>query len=176
MRIHYTIHLTLFNVHSSLYIHYIQYTYSAAIRSYIQNMFCIYKTITEPYRTITEPSVCITDGSVYTEPLQNHWMAVLHLHSSLDIHCALYITFTIMTPPWLFQRLPNTFYTTFYLCRNLVSLVGVVIPARPACRRWVVQLTDILGWFRRILDFRAQLGSGSNGLGISKLSLDQARN
>ena len=139
-------------------------------------MFCIYKTITEPYRTITEPSVCITDGSVYTEPLQNHWMAALHLHSSLDIHCALYITFTIMTPPWLFQRLPNTFYTTFYLCRNLVSIVGVVIPARPACRRWVVLLTDILGWFRRILDFRAQLGSGSNGLGISKLSSDQARN
>ena len=50
--------------------------------------------------------------------------------------------------PWLFQRLPNTFYTTFYLCRNVVSIVRVVIPARPACRRWVVLLTDILGWLR----------------------------
>ena len=40
-------------------------------------MFCIYRTITEPYRTITEPFVCISDGSVYTEPLQNHWLAAL---------------------------------------------------------------------------------------------------
>ena len=40
-------------------------------------MFCIYRTLTEPYRTITEPSECITDGSVYTELLQNHWMAAL---------------------------------------------------------------------------------------------------
>ena len=57
-----------------------EHTCSAASRFCIQNMFCIYRTITEPYRTITEPSACISDGSVFTEQLQNHWLAALHLH------------------------------------------------------------------------------------------------
>ena len=42
----------------------------------------VYRTFSvfaEPYRTITEPSACITDGSVFTEPLQNHWLAALFL-------------------------------------------------------------------------------------------------
>ena len=51
---------------------------SAASRFWIRNMFGIYRAITEPYRTNTEPFACIIDGYVYTEPLQNHWLAALY--------------------------------------------------------------------------------------------------
>ena len=87
---------------------------SAASRFCIQNIFCIYRTITEPYRTITEPFVCISDGSVYTELLQNHWLAALYL----DIHLLNFFLITFTQFYTIIQYIP-IFKDEYILSANI---------------------------------------------------------